>query len=63
MVEKEIAKILRLAGVQDIRSKTYGQTRTKINLAYACFDALKKLSAMKIKSEYIERLGIVYGSR
>jgi small subunit ribosomal protein S5 len=42
-VEKECAKILSLAGIEDIWSTTTGQTKTKINLILACFDALKKL--------------------
>jgi small subunit ribosomal protein S5 len=38
----ECKKILRLAGIKDVYSKTFGQTRTTINLAQACIDALKK---------------------
>ena len=41
VVEKECRKILKLAGVKDIYSKTFGQSRTKINLAGACFNSLK----------------------
>src|SRR3989338_8509420 len=32
----EIKKILKLAGIKDVYSKTFGQTRTTINLAKAC---------------------------
>jgi small subunit ribosomal protein S5 len=42
VIEDECKKILAFAGVKDIYSKTFGQTRTKINLAKACFEALKK---------------------
>jgi small subunit ribosomal protein S5 len=42
VIGDECKKILRLAGIKDIYSKTFGQTRTTINLAMACIDALKK---------------------
>ncbi len=61
-IEKECAKILRLAGIRDVWSKTYGQTKTKINLIYACVDALKKLLLTKIQPEAIEQIGIKEGS-
>ncbi len=41
-VEDECKKILQLAGVQDVYSKTFGKTKTKLNLARACFKALQK---------------------
>ncbi len=44
VIEKECAKILRLAGIQDIYSRTSRNTKTKLNLVRACFNALKKLS-------------------
>ena len=47
VIEGEFKKILAFAGIKDIYSKTFGQTRTKINLAKACFDALKKLRSKK----------------
>ena len=47
VVEKECAKILTLAGIQDIYSRSYGHTATKLNLVKACFDALTKLSKTK----------------
>ncbi|RLE43172.1 30S ribosomal protein S5 [Candidatus Woesearchaeota archaeon] len=62
-VEKECQKILKAAGIKDVWSKTFGQTRTKINLALACFDALKKLIMIKVKPEAVEKLGIVEGSK
>jgi small subunit ribosomal protein S5 len=43
----ELKRILRLAGIKDIYSKTYGQKRSTINLAKACLDALKKLNKLK----------------
>lgn len=43
VVDDECKKILKLAGIKDVYSRTFGQTRTKINLAKACMLALKKL--------------------
>lgn len=60
--EKETRKLLNLAGIKDVHSKTYGQTRTKINLMYAFFDALKKLTKTKVKPTYYKQAGIVEGN-
>jgi len=48
-IEKECAKILKLAGIKDVWSRTEGQTATKINLVKACFNALRKISETKVK--------------
>ena len=61
-IEGECAKMLKIAGIKDIRSHTFGQTRTKINLIYACFEALKKLTTIKIQEGDAEKLGIVEGA-
>ncbi len=61
-IEKECAKILKLAGIKDIWSKSFGQTKSKINMLKACVDALKKLSTTKINSRHYSSLGIVDGS-
>jgi small subunit ribosomal protein S5 len=45
VIDDECKKILRLAGIKDIYSKTFGQTRTKFNLSKAIINALKKLNA------------------
>jgi small subunit ribosomal protein S5 len=42
VIGDECKKILKLAGIKDVYSKTFGQTRTTINLAVACINALKK---------------------
>ncbi|MBI2564464.1 30S ribosomal protein S5 [Candidatus Woesearchaeota archaeon] len=57
-IEGECQKILRLAGVKDIWSKSYGQTNIKMNLIFACLDALKELNMMKVKEDLKELLGI-----
>ncbi len=61
VVDREVAKVLAMAGIKDVWSKTFGQTKTKMNLLKAVMDALQKLSQMKIKPEDIEHLGIVDG--
>lgn len=48
VIGDECKKILKLAGIKDVYSKTFGQTRTTINLAMACIEALKKTNT-KIK--------------
>ena len=47
VADKESKKLLKLAGVKDIRSKISGQSCTRINLALAMFEALKNLSRTK----------------
>jgi len=43
----EAKKILRLAGIKDVYSRTLGKTKTTFNLAKACVDALNKTTEMK----------------
>ena len=38
----ELKKVLKLAGIKDIYTKTFGKQRTTFNLVEACFNALKK---------------------
>ncbi|NOX71785.1 MAG: 30S ribosomal protein S5 [Candidatus Micrarchaeota archaeon] len=45
--DKESKKIFQMAGIKDIWSNASGQTGTRMNLAYAIFDALKNLSSRK----------------
>jgi len=60
-VDKEVAKILSLAGVEDIWSHLVGQSRTKINLIKAAEDALRKLMQVKAQPGHYETLNIVEG--
>ncbi len=62
IVEKECAKILNFAGIKDVYSKTFGQSRTKLNLIKACFEDLKKLSTTKVNTKLVSSLGIVEGA-
>jgi len=59
-LETECKKLLAQAGVSDVWSKSFGQTRSKINMIYACFEALKQLSRIKIWQD-VRHLGIVDG--
>lgn len=47
VVGDELKKILGLAGIKDVYSKTFGKKRTTINLAKACIEALKKTNRME----------------
>jgi len=49
VVAGECRKILKLAGIKDIYSKSMGGTRTTFNLAGACVDALSKTTKMVMK--------------
>jgi len=42
VVAGELKKLLKLAGIKDVYSKTSGRGRTTFNLIKACFDALRK---------------------
>ena len=61
-IEGECGKVLKIAGIKDVWSKTFGQTRTKINLISACFDALKKLVEVKLQKHDVENLSVIEGS-
>ena len=61
IIEEECQKILEFAGIKDVWSKSFGKTGTKVNMIYACVDALNKLVGTRIKQEYIKKLGICEG--
>ncbi len=63
VAEKEIAKVLRLAGIRDIWVKSRGQARTKINLIKALEKALKKLNTTRIQEKHILTLNLSEGSK
>ena len=50
VTEGELKKLLSLAGYKDVWSKSWGQTRKKINFINATTNALRKLSQIKSKS-------------
>jgi len=61
--EKEVAKVLGLAGVKDIWSKSRGQTRNKMNMIKALENALHQLSTMKLQPSHVEELSVLSGSK
>ena len=61
VTEKEIGKILTMAGIKDVWSKSYGQQRSKINLVKATENALKMLTSTKISEKDIKTSSIVDG--
>ncbi len=63
VVPKEIQKILGLAGIKDVWSRSFGDTRTSLNVIYACVDAMDKLVQMKIKAHHSESLGMCEGTK
>lgn len=47
VIGDECKKILKLAGIKDVYSRTQGKTKTTFNLAKACINALNKTTGMK----------------
>jgi small subunit ribosomal protein S5 len=47
VVASELKKVLKLAGIKDVYSKSFGKVRTTFNLIKACFDALEKTNSME----------------
>lgn len=60
-VEKECQKVLKLAGIKDVWSRTEGQTRSKLNLLLACFSALQQLIQVKLSEKNASNLSVVEG--
>lgn len=58
---KELQKILRLAGIQNVWSKTKGQTKVTINLIKACEAALRQLAEVKMTPEVQSAVSAVKG--
>ncbi|MCK4971119.1 MAG: 30S ribosomal protein S5 [Thermoplasmata archaeon] len=59
----DVAKhILRLAGYDDVWGFTRGQTRTTVNYAKAVFNALEKISTLRVREGQATAFGIREGS-
>lgn len=56
-------RVLKLAGVADVWSRSSGQTRSTINFARATYNALEELSRAKLSDEIRDRLHITVGRR
>jgi len=62
LVAGDVAKaVLGLAGIKDVWTKTFGETRTTYNFAMATYEALKSLNFTRIMDTHKEKLGIVEG--
>jgi hypothetical protein len=61
IIEKEAAKVLELAGIRNVWSKTYGQTKNKINFIKALEQALQRLSTTKAMEKHYSSLSILDG--
>ncbi|MFH1439906.1 MAG: 30S ribosomal protein S5 [Candidatus Woesearchaeota archaeon] len=60
-IEKECAKILALAGVKDVWSRTFGKTKTKINHIKAFLNAMNNLMKARITAKQKKDMNIVDG--
>ncbi|MGM5480942.1 MAG: 30S ribosomal protein S5 [Nanobdellota archaeon] len=60
--DHEVAKILALAGIKNVWSKSFGQKKNKINVIKATVAALKKLSSMSVHEDHVNKLAIVDGA-
>lgn len=61
-IADECKKVLQLAGIKDVWSRTFGQTGTRMNLIFACFNALKQLTTQKINEKFTKTAGVKEGS-
>jgi len=52
VVANELKKVLKLAGIKDVYSKSFGKARTTFNLIKACFDALEKTNSREDRGEW-----------
>ena len=55
--------VLQLAGIEDVLSRTKGQTRTTINYAGATFNALKNINTTRVTNAQRENLYIHTGRK
>ncbi len=54
-ISDEGKKVMKLAGIRDIWTKSFGETRSRVNYMGALFDAFKKMNRMKIdKAEAVK---------
>lgn len=51
VVGNELKKVLKLAGIEDVYSKTFGKKRTSFNLVKACIKALEKTNPVYEKAK------------
>jgi small subunit ribosomal protein S5 len=54
VVADELKKILKMAGIEDVYSQTFGKRKTTFNLIKACINALKKTNPELNKTKNVE---------
>jgi small subunit ribosomal protein S5 len=52
-INDEAKKVLRLAGIRDVWSKCFGESKTRNNYVLAMFDAFKRMNKMKIEAKEV----------
>ncbi|RME52820.1 30S ribosomal protein S5 [Candidatus Woesearchaeota archaeon] len=62
VAHSELQKVLELAGVKNVWSKTKGMTRHRVNLIKAAERALRKLCAVRVQPKHYDRLSMQDGS-
>lgn len=60
--DKEVAKVLDMAGIKNVWSKSFGQKKNKINVMKATMQALRKLSQVSVQETHRDTLAIAEGS-
>jgi len=63
VAEDEVAKMLKLAGIKDVWSRTQGTTSNKTNLMKATFEALKQLQKVRLTPKVIKGRNITDGDK
>ena len=63
MIGETGKRVLELAGIEDVLSRTKGQTRTTINYAAATFNALQNINTTRISKTQRENLYIHSGRK
>ncbi len=53
-ISREMRKVIELAGITDIWSKSFGNTRARNNMVMAVIDAFRKMNSMKVDWELKE---------
>jgi small subunit ribosomal protein S5 len=61
VVMDEIKKVLRLAGIRDVWSKSMGQTSTRLNTIEAVFDAFSRMNKFRTRPDYEKAVGMTEG--
>ncbi|MCA9497291.1 MAG: 30S ribosomal protein S5, partial [Nanoarchaeota archaeon] len=63
VVEGELKKMLELAGIKDVWSKTFGSTKNKVNLMKAGFNALANLQKVRLTPQVALGRGLKDGDK